>query len=559
MTNRLPDIDDYLTWLERAPEAVKHAFDGIAIYDLAGRVVYGNASARTLIGAQYAGLFIGQPFTAHLTIEAAEKAAADFNSCVMLGTPIDSDTTFRDVEGQPVPVRIRLVPAIIESTIVGVIGFARDARGRQSAEAQFMRSEQQFRSLFENHPDALALHDLDGRYTRANVANDRLTGYTGAELLGQTPALMAPAPDGWADGERIRETIARGETVEFEHTIVTKDGSLREVNGRAVPLHIDGRVRGWCSMVRDVTDERRVARASARQATRIAELYRIAANASVPTDEKITMALEAGMIELGSAWGCIVRTVEGASEIVASIGKTVPKTLTGVAPESYASVPLSVEGKTSGALAFALRETAGKRDALSAPDRDYVSALATLIGSAIQQNDREKHLDSLAFGDSLTGLPNRALLQDRLEQTLLSARRHRRSFAAHFIDIDHFKEINDTYGHHAGDGVLVAVAAWMRQRLRDSDTIGRFGGDEFVVLQPEIDSQKQAEELAAKLCAIRDHPFTVGDRQIVVTISVGCAVFPVDAENPIDMLRAADAALYEVKHRGRDGYAVGQL
>ena len=99
--------------------------------------------------------------------------------------------------------------------------------------------------------------------------------------------------------------------------------------------------------------------------------------------------------------------------------------------------------------------------------------------------------------------------------------------------------------------------AWLRSALRDSDTIGRIGGDEFVVLQPEIDSQKQAEELAAKLCGIRDQTFRIGTRDIAVTISVGCAVFPVDAENPVDMLKAADAALYDVKHRGRDGYAVG--
>jgi len=151
------------------------------------------------------------------------------------------------------------------------------------------------------------------------------------------------------------------------------------------------------------------------------------------------------------------------------------------------------------------------------------------------------------------------LLQDRLEQTLLFARRHRRSFAAHYIDIDHFKTINDTYGHHAGDAVLAAVSAWLRSVLRDSDTIGRMGGDEFVVLQPEIDTQRQAEELAAKLCGIRDQTFRIGANNIAVTVSVGCAVFPVDAENPIDMLKAADAALYEVKHRGRDGYAVGTV
>jgi diguanylate cyclase (GGDEF)-like protein len=105
--------------------------------------------------------------------------------------------------------------------------------------------------------------------------------------------------------------------------------------------------------------------------------------------------------------------------------------------------------------------------------------------------------------------------------------------------------------------LLVAVSSWLRSMLRDSDTIARIGGDEFVVLQPEIDSQRQAEELAGKLCSIRDQTMRVGNRDLSVTISVGCAVFPLDAESPIDMLKAADAALYEVKHRGRDGYAVG--
>src|SRR5208283_3464059 len=117
--------------------------------------------------------------------------------------------------------------------------------------------------------------------------------------------------------------------------------------------------------------------------------------------------------------------------------------------------------------------------------------------------------------------------------------------------------INDTYGHQVGDAVLVAVAAWLRSMLRDSDTIGRIGGDEFVVLQPEIDSQRQAEDLAVRLGGIRDQVFHIGPRDIAVTISVGCAVFPIDAENPVDMLRAADSALYDVKHRGRDGYSVG--
>jgi diguanylate cyclase (GGDEF)-like protein/PAS domain S-box-containing protein len=380
----------------------------------------------------------------------------------------------------------------------------------------------------------------------------RLTGYTVDELVGSTGELLAPEVWQADNHDRVRTAIERGETVEFEHTIVTKSGSRREIEGHCVPLHVDGHVRGYCAMVHDVTEKRRLERSSARQASRIAELYRIAAAADVAADEKVATALEAGMTELGAEWAYVTRSDQAGTSIISSAGKEPPAT----APDAILQEGFTVEGKAYGAVVFV---HSGEPMEITTTDRDYIRALAVLIGSAIQQGERERRLDMLAFGDVLTGLPNRALLQDRLEQTLLFARRHRRSFAAHYIDIDHFKTINDTYGHHAGDAVLAAVSAWLRSVLRDSDTIGRMGGDEFVVLQPEIDSQRQAEELAAKLCGIRDQTFRIGANDIAVTVSVGCAVFPVDAENSIDMLKAADAALYEVKHRGRDGYAVGTV
>jgi diguanylate cyclase (GGDEF)-like protein/PAS domain S-box-containing protein len=562
---RLPDIHDYLTLLERVPETFKRSWDPIAVYDLEGRIMVGNAAARAIVGSDLAAALPGRHFTEHLTLNAATKAARDFALCATTGAIVESDTVFRDADNRPYPVRMRLVPALVDGAIVGVIGFARDGRVLRNIEDQFIRAEQQFRSLFENHPDALALHDLEGRFVRVNASTERLTGYTVDELIGQTPALLIAG--GWADGKRTRAAIARGETVTYENTIATKGGDTREIEGLSVPLHVDGSVRGFCSITRDVTEERRRSRSAARQAARIAELYRIAAAANVASADKVAAALLVGMAELGASRAFAGHFNGGAIEIVHAAGtpatgrdelrlRDVRERNDAVVRTSFAGAPLIVEGKAYGAVGFA--RDAGPLQASKA-DREYVAALAALIASAIQQHEREKRLDTLAFGDALTGLPNRALLQDRLEQALLFARRHRRSFAAHYIDIDHFKEINDTYGHHVGDEVLIAVAAWLRTMLRDSDTIGRIGGDEFVVLQPEIESQRQAEELAARLCTIREHPFTIGVREIAVTISVGCAVFPVDAENPVDMLRAADTALYDVKHRGRNGYAVGVI
>jgi diguanylate cyclase (GGDEF)-like protein/PAS domain S-box-containing protein len=572
------DIRTYLKMLERVPEIFRRSLDAIAIYDLEGRILLGNPAARAMIGSERAATLQGHHFASHMTLEASTQAARDLAHCIALGQTVDSHSVFIDGNGQSVPVLTRLVPARVAGKIVGVIGFARDQRPRLDVEEQFMRSEQQFRSLFENHPDALALHDLEGRFLRVNAACERLTGYSVEELIGTTPAIIAP--NGKYDVAGVRAAMERGETSQFELPIRTKSGSIRIVDGRRVPLHVDGKVRGYSGMIRDVTEERLAARNSAHRATRIAELYRIASAAAVDPDAKVATALEAGLTELGAEWAYVARfdgdgttithtKVKGpahmpADSILQADANRLRQALEeedffvsddrGSDPPAVAGAALSVEGRRYGAIAFA---QTGELMRISAGDRDYIRALAVLIGSAIQQGERNKRLDTLAFGDALTGLPNRALLQDRLEQTLLSARRHRRSFAAHYIDIDHFKTINDTYGHHVGDAVLVAVSAWLRSVLRDSDTIGRIGGDEFVVLQPEIDSQRQAEELAAKLCAIRDQPFRVGTHDITVTISVGCAVFPVDAENPVDMLKAADSALYDVKNRGRNGYAIG--
>jgi diguanylate cyclase (GGDEF)-like protein/PAS domain S-box-containing protein len=563
--DRRPDIHAYLALLERVPETFKRSWDAIAIYDLDGRVMRGNAAARAIVGPSLAAELAGNHFTRHLTLEEETRAARLFAQCATHGDIVEGETVFRDGDGKPYPVRTRLVPARLDGKIVGVVGFARDGRGRRDVQEQFIRAEQQFRSLFENHPDGLALHDMQGRFLRVNASFERLTGYSVDELIGQTPELLAPAA--WGTGEAVLGPIARGETVAFERSIVTGSGSVRDTHVLAVPLHVDDRIRGYCAISRDVTEERRAARTSARHAARIADLYRIAAAANVAAADKVAAALHLGMNELGAQRACVGRSTAGGFEAVYTAGdagaaddaERVRSIVAGgvtVVQADFAGAPLPAGGTVDGAVVFAF---AARAPSPSDADRDYVAALATLIASAIGQAEREKRLDSLAFGDALTGLPNRALLADRLEQTLLSARRHRRSFAAHYIDIDHFKSINDTYGHHVGDAVLIAVAAWLRTKLRDSDTIGRIGGDEFVVLQPEIDSQRQAEDLAAKLCGIRDHPFAIGSREIAVTISVGCAVFPVDAENPVDMLRAADTALYDVKNRGRNGFAVGVL
>jgi len=585
------ELREYLAILDRVPEVFRRAWDAIAIYDLEGRVVAANASARNLIGAEFAERIAGEHFSSHLSLGEAAEAARRFATVATGGQSMNVEMSFRDAAGAAIPVAVRLVAARLSGRIVGVIGFARDIRAQRGAEAQFMRSEQQFRSIFENHPEAITMLDLHGRFTRVNAASEQFTGYAVDELIGQTPAMLSPGGE-WTDGERLMAAIRRGETAEFATTLRTKGGEIRNVDGRAIPLVIDGKVRGLWLISHDVTGRHRRAREAERHARRIAGLYGIASEPTITPAEKIDRALATGMRELDADWAYAGQVHDGMLTVThtagvshAAVGHAVElaKTIVRRAVETrdlfvaedltelpwrnelrentkdwraLVGLPLILEGEIYGLVAF----VSSKHPLhLSSTDRDYIRAIVALIASATQQIVREKRLDTLAFHDPLTGLPNRTLLHDRLEQTLLAARRHRRSFAVHYVDIDHFKEVNDNYGHQVGDAVLVAVGNWLRSHLRESDTIARVGGDEFVILQPELESPGQAEEMASRLVAIRSEPFEIGDVEFHVTISVGAAVFPADARNPVDLLKSADAALYQVKNHGRDGYVVGEV
>jgi len=186
---------------------------------------------------------------------------------------------------------------------------------------------------------------------------------------------------------------------------------------------------------------------------------------------------------------------------------------------------------------------------------------APMIGGiAIDVTERkllEEKIWRMAFFDSLTGLPNRRMLIDRLDRALARSARSRKYLAVMFVDLDHFKEVNDSLGHDAGDELLKAVAQRLKASVRDDDTVSRHGGDEFIVLLPEIAQPRDAAAVAEKIIASVASPVTVGGGSLRVSISVGIVVHDPDcAGDSSDLLKKADAAMYEVKGSGRAGYRV---
>ncbi len=159
-----------------------------------------------------------------------------------------------------------------------------------------------------------------------------------------------------------------------------------------------------------------------------------------------------------------------------------------------------------------------------------------------------------AYHDLLTGLPNRALFNDRLGQAIAQARRHGQALAVMFLDMDRFKVVNDTHGHLVGDGLLQGMAQRLRDSLREGDTLARIGGDEFMLLLPHVRSRDNASFIAQKIIASLKHPFHVDGHEIYSGMSIGIAIYPDDGDNQETLIKHADLAMYHAKDHGRNDF-----
>jgi diguanylate cyclase (GGDEF)-like protein/PAS domain S-box-containing protein len=163
------------------------------------------------------------------------------------------------------------------------------------------------------------------------------------------------------------------------------------------------------------------------------------------------------------------------------------------------------------------------------------------------ERDRERWMSYLAYHDLVTGLPNRLLLKDRLTQALSAAHRHRNRLAVVFADLDNFKSINDTLGHAVGDALLQAIANSLVTCLRRSDTVSRYGGDEFVILLPEIKSTTDASSSVQKISTSIETGHKIGPHELRVSASIGISIYPEHGQTGEALLSKADAAMYRAK------------
>ncbi|MEO5335136.1 MAG: diguanylate cyclase [Magnetococcus sp. YQC-5] len=183
---------------------------------------------------------------------------------------------------------------------------------------------------------------------------------------------------------------------------------------------------------------------------------------------------------------------------------------------------------------------------------NLTSRIVYLERDVTKTKELQNHLQHLAFHDPLTRLPNRQLFDDRLRQALAQGRRHNQMVAVMLFDLDHFKEINDTFGHSAGDILLQEVARRLGACIRESDTVARLGGDEFTAVLTNVTNSRQVQKVAHKILRALSRKFVLHTNKVKITSSIGVSLFPKDGEEMIELFNKADQALYRAKSAGRN-------
>jgi len=402
--------------------------------------------------------------------------------------------------------------------------------------------------------DAVCVVDADGRFRYVSAAGERIFGFSPQEMVGMKVLdLVLPA-----DRERTQAAAAAvmdGRAhLDFENRYVRKDGSIVHVMWSA-RWYADEQVR--VGVARDVTQ---LKRAQAMQAA----LYALseAANASEDLPDLFRRShaitfdfLPASglLVALQDPPGTPLRPVyqagDTASEpVLLALCEQVWQAGEPVAqarPEGgLLGVPLTAGQLRLGVLAL----DTGSRRAYDSEERDLLAFVARQLGAAIERKQLQVRMRFMAMHDDLTRLPNRRLFHDRLQTALARGQRQHSRLALLFIDLDRFKQVNDTHGHQAGDRLLEQVARRLASCVRDSDTLARLGGDEFVVLLENISSRGDAVAIADKIKLALAAPFDLGGGLMLdATASIGIAHCPEHGDSLHALMAHADKEMYLIK------------
>jgi diguanylate cyclase (GGDEF)-like protein/PAS domain S-box-containing protein len=428
---------------------------------------------------------------------------------------------------------------------LSMIGTCHDVTEQKTAEAALRASEQRFFRIFQATPDLFSITSADGSYYEVNEAFLRTLGHRRQDVIGRKDDELKIWGD-QAARERVLATLKeKGEVRDLEVTLVTRNGRELTALLSAEPIEFNGQPF-VLTLFKDITERKRLEEARAR----LAAIVEYSDDAIIATGaDGMIASWNAGAEKMLGWWAgemkgnrlCALAPPDRKDEIF-RLQQSLQK---GEQVVHLDTVFLRKEGSQ---LNVSLTLSA-----IKGGDGSFVGT-SCIARDVTERTRMEETIKHQAQHDTLTDLPNRKLFMDFLNLELAQARRNRKHLAVLFLDLDHFKQINDTLGHEAGDLLLQAVAQRLRRCVRESDTVARIGGDEFNVLMPDLTQSDDVGTVVHKIMGVFSTPFLLDTREISATTSVGISMFPFDGESSAELVKKADSAMYVAKQTAGNSY-----
>ena len=526
-----------------------------------GTTSYVSPQVEKILGYRPEEVDAGDPFWGLLHPEDRERVVAEDEHANETGEPYSAEYRMLHRDGRVVWVRNEAV--LVSTDEDGTQhwqGVIFDITERKEVEAKLQEAETQYRTLVERMPAVTYVQEIEHIDAAVYVSPQM------ADLTGYKPEDIYADPDLWygiVDPEDLERVVAEdhrtdetGEPFEMEYRMVHRDGRVVWVRDEAVLVEdpAAGRPRFWQGVLLDITERKQAEEALRRSEAGLAEAQRMASLGSWEWDTRTGEVY----------WSAEIYRIHGFEP--GSFAPSPRALLEAVHPEDREGVEAEVGGPTGVGEPYDIEYRVVRPDGEVRVVRrraevefgEGVEPVRTFgtLQDVTERKALEERLEYQALHDPLTGLPNRAVFMEHLQQALARADRRAEKTAVLFLDLDNFKYVNDSLGHEAGDGLLVAVAGRLASCVRAGDTLARLGGDEFTMLLEDAPTADEAVRLAERILEELREPIDLKGHLVSATASIGISLNLTGEERAEDLLRDADAAMYRSKEKGKNQHEV---
>ncbi|MCC9000874.1 MAG: PAS domain S-box protein [Candidatus Contendobacter sp.] len=533
----------YRSLLALSPDAIFVHHQGI--------MVMANSSALRLFGAEREDQLLGLPWTERVHPDfhqiARERVAQIQNTAAdcLAVLPVIEPRCMLRVDGSVIDVEVT-TSKIMLAEGSAVLSIARDVTQRKRDEARLKTLLTQQEAILDNAVVGIVL--LKQRVIlQCNRRFEDMFGYGEGEMLGYTTRIFYLSDEDYeAIGERAYSALNRGEVYLEEIQLKRKDGSIfwGYLHGRALDWNHPENGSVWI-----YTDQTRQKQAQEHLQLAASVFENAAEGIMITGADNIILAINRAFTEI---------TGYAAEEVVGKKPELLNSGRQNTAFYQQMWQTLNQHGQWRGEIWNRRKngEVYPELESISVvKDADGCVTHYVAVFSDISEKKRsESQLSFLTHHDPLTGLPNRVLFTDRLDHNIHRAIRDNVQLAVLFIDLDHFKSVNDTLGHPLGDELLQIIARQLEQTVRASDTLARLGGDEFILLIEDIDGIQDTVLIAQKLLNVFTQPFALAEYELYLSASIGISIYPTDGKASHELIKNAEAAMYQAKAKGRNTY-----